>query len=183
MSRPWLTVGCATGLIALLTGCGTLPSGVAQHTVVLGSTQESITVALPVIRGHLWWRTENQGWQRLSWKAPPATLPTPLRDTVAWTHDLSEGQWPGTPLPSTWAAWAGHVGSPSGWLVTNVPANGGPAHPVAIDVFLPEKAPYHGYGVLSVFWTEQRGHWLATVRNPEALPATTNLHTLWKRAQ
>ena len=182
MTWRWFMAGSVIVLMAA--GCGTAsPSGLANQSVILGSTHQSVTVALPVSQGRVWWRVGSRRWQQSPVEVPPATMPTPLRQTLAWAQELAAGQWPGTPLPNDWAAWAGHVGSPRGWLVTNVPANGGPAHPVAIDVFLPEKAPYHGYGVLSVFWTEQRGHWLATVRNPEALPATTNLHTLWKRAQ
>ena len=173
--------------LALLTaGCGLFtaavsPPGAARQTVVLGSSRHTVTVYPPFVHGQVWWKSGSGSWSHASWTHLPATLPQPLRTTLGWLRALHQGSWPGPPLPSTWAAWAGHVGAPLGWVVFPEPANGGPPHPISILAIVPQTAPYHGYGKFFVLWTETRGHWQATVHGPVAEPSSagSQLALLW----
>ncbi len=183
--RGGLGTGLAIGLV-LLAGCGTAaapshPPGSARQTVWLGSSAQSVTVMPRFVRGTVWWRLGAEPWRHSAWNHPPASLPTPLRTTLDWMRELHQGQWPGSPVPMTWAAWAGHVGAPLGWVMFPEPANGGPAHPLSILVILPQKSPYHGYGKFFVLWTDTHGQWQATVHGPVAEPADigSQLGLLW----
>lgn len=172
-----ISLGLAAGL---LSSCGTPPpTASVQHSAVLGSTGETVSIRSLFHQGRFWWRRGAGPWQQSSWAQPPSRLPIPLRDTLGWTQALVSGEWPGSPVPTGWADWAGHIQAPVGWVIGADPANGGPPHPLTVTVFLPEKAPYQGYGVLSVFWSDAHGRWHASVSEPKSLPASTNLNWDW----
>ena len=178
----WVAIILLLGYLGYLVALfGRQPPGPARQTAVLGFSAQQVSVYPRFVRGSVWWRVNSGYWHSTPWTQLSPTMPTPLRETLGWMQELHAGTWPGPPVPALWAAWAGHVGAPLGWVVFPEPANGGPAHPLSIVVIVPQKAPYTGYGKFFVLWTDVQGHWQAVVANPVALPdsARSQLGRLW----
>ncbi len=161
-----MAVGVA-GLLLSVSGSAWRPALKNQEAPVrFRSALPTLTVARIFSQGVVTWRQGAGRWRQSLWTNPPSSMPTPLRVSLGWVQDLVSGQWPGPPLPASWAAWAGHVEVPRGWVVG---PTSGRSPGLSVLIILPARAPYQGAGAWYSVWTAHGGHWTVAVAPPTAL--------------